>query len=495
MGSLRGFQSSVHDQYQSNAQAYDKSLLQKLDARRGSDNTTPPRGPPKHKFGNSANNSPTSRIAMEHRHPTLKPLSLPLHTGKPGLAESPLSKWGDSMSQTSSPVNPFARSNGISQYDYRSPSDTAELDRSPLPYIRRSGSGSVMSIGDDASSVASRSRDGYDQRRSPDQDADFPMEEASLTRLQIEDHSSRYDLYSPGSAAGQKRRASSPPRDEGPSLHTVGSASDLFRRRESASRASPGPNYHIATGSVSSTASCARSGSYVSTLSLAATSMTGASSYGRASPGVSPGTTDTSLDSPYMTSMSLNPSPRSSLPRTNHQRAVSESRPLISSRKMPDTLGHVKHNSAPKVQGVFICECCPKKPKKFDTQEELKYALHPFHPHPFHIPLLTLLNYSRDLTFASFQYPRTRKTIRMRLLPQPLQKQKRSRATPKLPPHQTTLLVLRRSLRLRRRVPPHAVCIPPDHLGHVRLLRRRVPPQRRLVPLPLHARRCHRDGK
>src|ERR1700694_1868267 len=92
-----GFQSSVHEKYQSNAQAYDKSLLQKLDARRGSDNTTPPRGYSKSAFSTSASDSsPTSRIALEHRYPNaMKPLSLPIIPSRPGLVESPLSQWAD----------------------------------------------------------------------------------------------------------------------------------------------------------------------------------------------------------------------------------------------------------------------------------------------------------------------------------------------------------------------------------------------------------------
>jgi hypothetical protein len=366
-----GFQSSVHDKYQSNAQAYDKSLLQKLDARRGSDNITPPRGYSKSAFSTSASDSsPTSRIAHEHRYPTaMKPLSLPIITSRPLLVESPLSQWADTPVSSTSSGNsyPYARFGGQNQFDHRSPSDTAESDRSPLPYIRRSGSSSVMSIGDDASSVTSRSRESYDQGVSPEHDVDFHMEEAGLRRLHLDDYSARSDAHSPGSTAGQKRRASSPPGDDGPSLHTVGSASDLYRRRESASR-----TFHSNSGSVSSTASAPRSGSYVSTLSAGGSSITSLSSYGRLSPGgISPGALDMA-DSPYVTSLSLNPSPRGSLPRANHNRTISETRPLMTSRKLSDSLNHGKHNSTPKMQGVFMCECCPKKPKKFDSQEELK---------------------------------------------------------------------------------------------------------------------------
>jgi hypothetical protein len=77
-------------------------------------------------------------------------------------------------------------------------------------------------------------------------------------------------------------------------------------------------------------------------------------------------------DSPYVTSLSLNPSPRGTLSRSNHNRTISETRPLMTSRKLSDSLSHGKHNGAPKKQGGFMCECCPKKPKKFDSQEELK---------------------------------------------------------------------------------------------------------------------------
>jgi hypothetical protein len=259
------------------------------------------------------------------------------------------------------------------QFDHRSPSENTESDRSPLPYVGRSASGSVMSLGDDASSVTSRSREGYEQGGSPDHEVDFHMEETGFRRLHIDDYSRKSDSYSPGSTTGQKRRASSPPGDDGPTLHTVGSASDLYRRRESASRTSPAPRFHSNSGSVSSIASGLRSNSYASTLSIAASSVTSMNSYGRLSPGgISPSGIDQS-DSPYVTSLLLNPSPRGSLSRINHHRSLSsENRPLMTSRRLSDNVGHAKHNTSPKLQGVYMCECCPKKPKKFDSQEELK---------------------------------------------------------------------------------------------------------------------------
>ncbi|KAH8602210.1 hypothetical protein B0O99DRAFT_648039 [Bisporella sp. PMI_857] len=365
------FQSSVHDTYQSNAQAFDKSQLQKLDARRGSDNTTPPRGYSRSTFSSSVNDaSPTSRMTtMDHQYGVqLKPLSLPILPGKPSFVESPLSRWAEPLSSAVSPGNPFSRySSG--QVDFRSPNEISDSDRSPLPYTRRSGSGSVASICDDASSVTSR-RDVYDARASPDHDVHFHMEETSLRRLKIEDYSRQDGLLS-GVATGQKRRASSPPVDDTPALNNVGNASDLFRRRESGSRSSPGPRYHSASGSFSSTASGPRSASYTSTaLSINASSMTSMNSFSKLSPnGLSPAPTDGS-ESPYPTSFSQNTSPRGSISRSNHGRNTSDSRPLVTPRKLSDA-SHSNKNSTPQMQGVFICECCPKKPKKFESQEDL----------------------------------------------------------------------------------------------------------------------------
>lgn len=294
-----------------------------------------------------------------------------------GFTESPisLSRYGDRdipLPSAISPGNPFPRFGLQTQFDYR-PSSEAESDRSPHPYIRGSGSSSVLSLGDDTSSVTSRSRESVDQRVSPDHDVDFPMEEtgSGIRRLYIDDH--RSDPYSPGATTGQKRRASSPPVDEGQSLHTAGSASDLFRRRESASRSSPTPRLHSTNGSVSSTTSVQRASSYTSsTLSIAPpSSMSSMGSYGRLSPGgLSPGGIDF-IDPSYAQSVLLIPSPRGPGSRTNHQRTLSsETRPLMSSRKLSDGIG--QSHGTPKIQGIFMCECCPKKPKKFDCQEDLE---------------------------------------------------------------------------------------------------------------------------
>lgn len=292
---------------------------------------------------------------------------MPVTSGRPGAVESPLSRWADG---NISAISPHSYSSRVS-YGYRSP-ERDDVETSPRLHLRRSPSGSLSNSDD-------RSVRGSYEQGSADVDAEFTMEETSgLRRLRIDDGLSRHDAHPPVVSAGQKRRASSPPRDDTPpSLHTVGSASDLYRRRESAARASPAPHFHSSHGSVSSTASGPRSNSYASTLSLAASSITTMSSYGRLSPGglspggLSPRSSDGN-DSPYITTISLAASPRATL-SSPHQRNFPESRPLMTTRKSNEGIPHhPKHPNSSKLQGLYICECCPKKPKKFETEGELK---------------------------------------------------------------------------------------------------------------------------
>lgn len=380
--SATGFQSSVHDGFRSsNAQAYDKSLLQKLDSRRGSlagapAAGTPPRGFPKSPFSPSANDaSPTSRIADEHRqHHQLKPLSLPeMPKRKDSSDEFP--RWGSVAQPVLSPRDMCIQ--GRQFFDFKATHDVADSERSPLPSIHRSISTSGM--GDDSSSTASHSHRGsYDHNIFPDIDTDFPMEEtSSMRRLHIDDPMTpAIEGLSPGSTAGIKRRASSPPREDcvPPSLHSVGSASELFQRRVATnSRMSPQPyrGFHPQTGSVSSTSSLRGGSSYASNLSLAASSITTMSSYGRLSPGGLSPATDLS-ESPFLNSSLHSPTSSVSSSRQGHQRNLSENRPMLTTRKLSDNMLSTKpQHGGPRLQGIFICECCPKKPKKFDTQEEM----------------------------------------------------------------------------------------------------------------------------
>lgn len=382
------FQGSVHNTFQinANAKAYDKSLLQKLDnSRRGSDQSV--RGPdtPPHTrqpFSSSENEaSPTSRATSDRQYSYIKPLSVPTAMSKSSNSESPLSRWARVPAPPLSPRHLYSYDQD-SHRGLRSPVEPLESERPSFYDSRHPGSGLTLSLGDENASLTSLPiRPAYDTSVFGDTDPDFPMEETNgLRRLNLGDRSPLgSEAISPGMALGRKRRASSPPREDGHVLRSMSSMGDLQSRRASNLLSAHAYRTHSNHGSVSSTSSAFRNGSYASTLSstlsLGASSMTSMSSYDRLSPGgMSPGRISPSAefggDSSFINL--TNRSPRGSISRIQHQRTLSESRPLTTARKLSDVSnGHSKHHSVPKVAGVYICQCCPKKPKKFDTSEEL----------------------------------------------------------------------------------------------------------------------------
>ena len=297
---------------------YDISLKRKLDSAKTVENRSPPRI-------SSLVSAVSGGLSSQGATSKFVPLSLPIHTARTGLSEH-------MPTSTASP--------GTAPYysvDYRSPSDNADSDRSPYT-SRRTNSGSVT---DEMASTQGSVAD----------EVDFPIEETSgMRRLKLEDSIVRQ--------TGIKRRASSPPDDE-PHIHPIGS--EHYRRRDPPSRGSPTPRLPIPPVS--------RAGSYSSALSAVSTTM---APFTRLSPvGLSPGGTspmgpDPSMSSPYPNLLSSACGPRPPILRTAHQRNASESRPLVSSRK---------HNggksSTSRLHGFYMCDCCPKKPKKFDTKEEL----------------------------------------------------------------------------------------------------------------------------
>ncbi|KAI4138834.1 MAG: hypothetical protein L6R39_006583 [Caloplaca ligustica] len=234
----------------------------------------------------------------------------------------------------------------------------------------------------------------------PEATTDFPyMEETGAMRhLHLEDRAPlsldpALQQYSPlpatpsESKLGMKRRASSPPpdssHDDKAPLHSAGSGSDLYQRNSNSNsnnpaaarptnRASPVNRFAAQHGSVSSTSSAGlRNGSYASSgaLSVGSSLTSLSSNHDRLSP-----TSEyphpqshPERDSPYITS---HPSPRSSLPHS-HPRPPSEK---PSPRKMSsDTPATRNQNNTPNIQApMYICQCCPKKPKKFETEEELR---------------------------------------------------------------------------------------------------------------------------
>lgn len=264
------------------------------------------------------------RTGAEPRYPpelSIPPVKLPHHS-----------------SVNNSPVSPrsthFSRPPG----DYRPAKYGMAVDRSPRGRSHRNNS-------DDASSQGT-----YEYIGADDMEID---DTASHKRLHMEDG------YVAG---GQKRRAPSPPL-----VDAAMPGMDPLRRRDTGSRGSPTPrltNPLPAAG----IPSLSRSSSYVSTISVAPSTTTTATSYDHRSPGAysSGGASPTSGNSPYTTPMSLNPSPSGTVSARTplHSRNVSTAAP----KRLPE----LQKPSGTKVQPFFMCECCPKKPRKFDTHEELR---------------------------------------------------------------------------------------------------------------------------
>ncbi|KAL8802297.1 MAG: hypothetical protein Q9200_006631 [Gallowayella weberi] len=196
---------------------------------------------------------------------------------------------------------------------------------------------------------------------------------------------------------GMKRRASSPPPDSThedqkalvAQLHSaVGSTSnnnDLYQRQSQpahpANRASPVNRFAAAAAtaaqqsSVSSASSAGlRNGSYASSgpLSVGSSLASVSPNHERHSP---PSEypypqPHPDRDTPYITS---HPSPQSSLSHP-HSHPMADTPSTSTSRKLSsDTSTPRKPNNPPNIQApMHICKCCPKKPKKFDTVEDLR---------------------------------------------------------------------------------------------------------------------------
>jgi len=205
-----------------------------------------------------------------------------------------------------------------------------------------------------------------------------------MRNLNIDDRSpAGSDEYYMQQKIGLKRRASSPPPEAVREDRPITSGNpDLYHRRSAqmlVNRNTPASRFQMHHGSLSSVSSSGpRTGSVGSSLgfSTTASSMTSYGGEQRLSPSaLSPsGPTELGPVSPYAANKSLNPSPRGSLSRPQHQRGYSESEhPSQIRRLSQESTIHSRQNSmANRIPGSYICECCPKKPKKFDSEDELR---------------------------------------------------------------------------------------------------------------------------
>ena len=380
---LQGARNLEKRNLENSSQAYDQQLLSKIGK---------PKTPPRSSTLGSIDASPTSRSSRyqdKHRqHTQSRAASGRSQSISSDIAIKPEPSFNDRWmnSPQSAVVSPglvsYAAS-AKSYMEYRNPSldssaPSSAFDSDQFAHVRqssgRSGSdGSVrMSMSfDDAASPPKR--ESYDQSVFADPDSDFPMEETGgMRQLHLDDRTPpSMDVHSPSSRSGTKRKALSPPPREAQhdDKATVGGSSELNPRRTSghlsANRLQP---EHASFSSTSS--SGLRNGSFASSAGFSApgSSYTSFSSHERLSPaGISP-----SAD--LHDTLTLDPSLQASSPQSHQLTAPENKSAAAIARKMPsDTAGRGKQYNMPKMQANYhMCECCPKKPKKFDTLEELQ---------------------------------------------------------------------------------------------------------------------------
>ena len=321
--------------------------------------------------------------------------------------------------------SPPSSAHDSDQYPYypqRFPSSTDILRQQKS---RRSTGGSLLSSYDEsaanslnntASTISERlsplKRESYEHTKyfEPDSaDSTFPMED-SVRKLRLEDRpplssnpdslpyyykNSNPSLHTSRSRPGMKRKPSqSPPPDPAHEANASfaavgGNNTDHYQRNTStpqhpSHRVSPvGRQFAQNQGSFSSQSSAGpRNNSYASSAGLSvASSITTLDQH---SPGISPSSEQqqqqllyqqhNAQDSPYVTSLPMNQAPRNTRSQQQYPQAPLENHTTPPVDQKPQNLQNQRKNNTPSnmQSPSFICGCCPKKPKKFDTLEELR---------------------------------------------------------------------------------------------------------------------------
>ncbi|EAW10174.1 putative C2H2 finger domain protein [Aspergillus clavatus NRRL 1] len=287
-------------------------------------------------------------------------------------------------------VSPGSKVGWKDYLDYRSPSVESSAPSSAIEYdhsaflrdvYRRRGGGTTPQSEETVSLPSRSTRGSYDQGIFSDIEGDFSTDDSLPSRyFHIREAT---PPYLDTSKSGIKRRASSPPREpmneDRHALHVTTSNGDLSQRRTSGhpftNNLSVNGTFSPSRGSLSAASSLSlrTSGSYSSaTISLGESSMTSISTYDRPSPGgLSPNSDFEAFHdkSPVVSTSS------GALPPRMDARTMQASNASSGNggrRLSSQTTLSVPKPAAPKMGGLYICDCCPKKPKKFDSPTELR---------------------------------------------------------------------------------------------------------------------------
>lgn len=381
---------------------------------------------------NSAYSNSVSSNSAYPDHPPIKqepsdyggsPLSRPMSPGSiTSASERNFTNWRNQTFEGSTPSSTTG-SEQYPQYPQRFPSSTNVLRQQKS---RRSTNGSLLSSYDEsaASSLKNTSsntsarisplkREDYEQGMFSDTDSadsTFRMED-SVRQLHLDDrvpltsgkpnlhsipyhHSSSHPfLHTSRSRPGMKRKQSqSPPPDlsgahaaNAQLLAAAGMNIDLYRNNSQhpAQRLSPVHHFSQTQGSISSQSSAGpRNNSHASSAGLSVGSSI--TSLDQHSPGtISPSSEQQTQhyqqqngqDSPYVTSLATNQGPSDTHSQSQQQYPQApldtSSDPSVDSK--PQISQGQRRNTGPNMQSnAYICACCPKKPKKFETAQELR---------------------------------------------------------------------------------------------------------------------------
>jgi hypothetical protein len=235
--------------------------------------------------------------------------------------------------------------------------------------------GDNVTINDEVSSVGARSyRSSYDPGIFTETESDMAGEDGNAFRnLNLSD-SQEQQVGLRGSKQGMKRRAGSPPSDvarDDKSPSRGSTSAEPFHHKSYTNLSARSPvsrSYQPKHGSVSSTASSVRHNSYASsvTLSIAGSSMTSISSFERQSP------LDLTSQPAYITSAHPVSATSIAPSRTQPNPTPLDTKPPVRKLSTHAVMSDSRLPPATRVGNYFLCDCCPKKPKKFDREDELR---------------------------------------------------------------------------------------------------------------------------
>lgn len=319
------------------SQAYDKHLLSRIGGPR-----TPPLKSADSPIGSTNEDTPSS--ANKARGGQLRPLAMPERRYSEMDTRSP-QQWASTRATAATAPQSSVLSPGISARRSPQLEDGAQIDR-PLALARQNSFVKLEESSMPGRLIHRNSYEGvfHDSELSAAQSPAMQQLNISHSPADTEDYQNI--------RTGQKRRAQSPPGDA--ILDPRLPSNPGFRPAQAADARNHGstlPQFR-APGSMSSVAS-----------SMPPQNASYPSSYGLSNPSSATSYNSERLSPSAFTSEAIAARSNLGMPP-----------PPVNNNSAPRIPQHVRAPStnAPRPMGTWICDCCPKKPKKFESEDELR---------------------------------------------------------------------------------------------------------------------------